>query len=75
MYCRTRDICVFLSSVRNVQINVHFGLCAWKFLKRDFQNIKKHGCDHYAHKCEFLIKNIVTDFFLRTVRGKRWSYI
>jgi hypothetical protein len=28
-----------------------------------FETLKKYGCEHYAHKCDFLIKNIVTDFF------------
>ena len=31
-------------------------------LKREFQNIKKHGCDHYALISRFRHQKYVTDF-------------
>ena len=37
-------------------------------LKREFQNIKKHGCDHYALISRFRHQKYVTDF----LGGSRW---
>jgi len=38
-------------------------------LKREFQNIKKQGCDHYALISFFYPQKRVTDFFWGSAAG------
>jgi hypothetical protein len=63
MYCLTRNICVFLSSVRNVPINVHFALCASSILNPKRKTTKNGFLTIMLTKRIFDPQKTDTDFF------------
>ena len=62
MYCLTRNICVFLSSVRNVPRNVHFALCASSILNTNRKTTKNGFLTIMLTIHEFYVKKLTLTF-------------